>query len=146
MYKILVGDNDLSRTKFIKRILVRRNISNGDNVILMCDGLQIRESMLGNLYDIVILNEDLGRMSVLNCVQYLIKHNIRHRILIIANNPNVILTREAFLLGVQGVYEAPILVDSFVAIISNLLNNKETDSGPQIYDIYTKYRYHYIDD
>ena len=68
MYKILVGDNDLSRTKFIKRILVRRNISNGDNVILMCDGLQIRESMLGNLYDIVILNEDLGRMSILNCV------------------------------------------------------------------------------
>ena len=142
MSKILIADRDLSCAKFIKRILVRRNISNLDDIVLMSDGLHVRETLLENSYDLAIISMYLEGMDGLNCIQYLKRKKIRQNFLLLIYNANIEVTREACLLGVQGVYEVPILIDSFIAIIKNMLSNKRSDLGNEIYDLHTKWRFY----
>jgi DNA-binding NtrC family response regulator len=138
MSKILVADRDLSRAQFIKRILVRRDISNCGDIGLINDGLQARETLLENSYNLVIIGEELGGMSGLDCIRFLQEKNIKHSILLMIQTPRVEITREAILLGVQGYYEIPIWVDGFVAIIQGMLSNRRIDFGTKIYKLYTK--------
>lgn len=138
---ILVAGRDFSQMQFIKRILTRRRICGFNEISLMCNGLQVREALQVNTYKLVILNEDIGGMNWLNCIEILRFQHIDHHILLMVYNPRVEMVREAFLLGVRGVYEVPILIDSFSAMVCNLLNRKRIDCGTEIYDLYTKHRF-----
>jgi len=138
MSKILIADKDLSRAQFIRRILIRRDIGSFGDIVLICNGLQARERLLVKSYDLVIIGEDLDGMSGLNCIRYLLEKNTKHSILLLINNPRVETTREALLLGVQGLYELPIWIDGFVAIIQGMLNNRRIGFGIPIYELYTK--------
>ncbi len=142
MNDILVAGRDLSQIQFIRRILIRRGICDFNDIVLLCNGLQTREALIANSYKLVILNEDLDGMKGLDCIQFLKLQHVEHRILLVVHNPIIEITREAFLLGVRGIYEVPILIDGFTAMIHNLLVSKRIDSGADIYDLYTKYRFY----
>lgn len=142
MAHILVAGRDIYQVQFIKRILIGRKICAFDDISLMCNGLQIREALLTNSYRLVILNEELGGMGGIECIEALRSQHIEHYILYMTYNPRVEIIREVFLLGVQGVYELPILLDGFTAMVVSLLNRKRMDCGSDIYKLYTKYRYY----
>jgi DNA-binding NtrC family response regulator len=141
MSKILVADRDLSRAQFIRRILVRRDICKSEGIVLMCDGLQVREALLANSYKLVIIGEELDGINAFDCIRFLLEKNTKHNYLFIVDDPRIEITREAFLLGIQGLYEIPIWIDGFVAMVFSMLSNRSVDFGAKIYELCAKRRY-----